>query len=1155
MIHLVYSNQLDALADALAEQLAVQRAEAGIFETLHLIVPSRHLEAYAKARLSKVQGIAFNLATYQLDRLLHGLLDAHAGGKIRFLDLAALRGLLLAALLDGGRGHDDLAPVSDYVHGRDHHDDAAELRKFQLATELAVVFQEYNFAFPALFDAWRQDLFALEGVDAQEERWQRAAWRQVFGPDGVLEQRRQELGVRWVSFDELVNPESPFALDRLSLPRSLHIFGVSHGGQVFGRLLEALARRSEVHVYALNPCAEFWEDVASPSRRARPASKLTIPEEPDTPLLRLWGRPGRDGARLLNTLANYQFEERFQEPGGRTLLAELQHDILFRVPERQERDEQLRADRSVCVLACPGVRREIETIASEIWELLRKDPTLRFHEIGLIVGPREAPRYLPQIAAVFSETGAIPTNVIDLPMATDSRVVEAIELLLSMPFGGFGRQELLRLCTHPLLAARFPDDDPEAWIRWCDSVGIVHGADRSDHLGTYITRDLFNWEQGVRRLALGAFLTGERSGDDRSFPADSEMYLPEEHSQAGQLGAGRFGLLVRSLIADARFARQGKRPLREWVQYMTLLATSYLAPSTEHEEKELTRCLEALQTVDDGSVGASPVPYRLAHQLAFSALAELKATRGQLSSDGVVIGPLQKLRGLPFRVLFFTGLNEGRFPEIERRSALDLRQERQPGAEGAGPRERDKYAFLEVLLATRDAFYMSYVHRDLFTQEGLQPSSVVLDLLDVLRRGYLGRAEAEKLVEVHHLRRFDPAYFSDVYQLHHQSLACWQPEARREAQSVELRRQLGGGAPLSVASLQTLERRAPEAWGLIKNHLRLFDLPEASERQGEVRLRAASLRRFLECPLQGYAQYALGLDENDGDALTVEDEPFSTSVPRAVGQLRAWIAEALVRGVEPAAVHERRVSVLEQRGKAPTGIFADVEQQTHRAWLRTWYEAARKLLGDGVRAEVVRFGVGEEHGYEELIETPIVLDVPLGKQTVRAHLGGVTGPLLRARRGSMIFVHRPHDGDSDRQEKLFLRCFFDHLLLAASGRPAAHHAACVVYANGICREVTFLPIEPADARAYLARLAADLLTGPHTYLLPCEAVFALQERQDARMEDLVETALKKPGCSSRYGPIQRLDGFRPPREEDARALIQRRFGPFFARVQPDAPGR
>lgn len=1158
MIQLVYSNHLAALAESLAERVAErrQREGASLFDTTHLVVPNRHIEAFAKARLAALQGIAFNIETFPIDKLLPGLLAA-SGLPWKLLDLPALRGLLLSALLDGGKGHDDLAPVSDYVHGRDHRDDAAELRKFQLSTELAVVFQEYAFASPGLFEAWRKGLYALDGVPAQEERWQRAAWEQVFGPGGARARREREAGVRWVSFDDLVNPLSGSSLAGLKLPDSIHVFGISHGSAALGRLLSALATKSEVHVYALNPCAEFWEDVAGPSRRGgRPRSPLAIPEDPDTPLLKLWGRPGRDGARMLNELSGYQFDEQYVEPEGASLLAQLQRDILVRAPERQAPDEAARADRSVRVLACPGVRREVEVIASEIWELLRNDPTLKPHDIAVVVGTREAPRYLPQIASIFAETGALPFKVIDLPLATESRVVEAIELLLSLPFGGFGRQEMLRLCTHPLLAARFPDDDPEEWIRWCDGVGIVRGADRSDLDGTYVVRDLFNWEQGVRRLALGAFLTGERSGDDRSFPADGESYLPEEHTQAGQLGAGRFGMLVRSLIGDARFARQGNRPLPQWVRFMTLLASSYLAPTSEQEEKELVRCLEALQAADDGSLGDSPVSYRLAYQLALSALAELKATRGQLVSGGVAVGPLPALRGLPFRVIFVTGLNEGRFPEIERRSALDLRVERQSGVEAGGSqRERDKYAFLEALLAARQAFYMSYVHRDLYTQEELQPSSVVLDLLDVVRRGFLPRGEADKLVERHRLRRFDPAYFPDVYQLGHAPLPCWQPEARREAQSVELRRQVGGGNPVSPASLRSIERRAPAAWAQIKAHLRLFDLPDAPPPADEIRLRATSLRRFLECPLQGYAQHALGLTEGEEDAMAVEDEPFATALPRAVGQLRSWLAEALVQGVEPARVYDRRVEVLEQRGKAPTGVFADVEQQTHRAWLRRWYEAARELLGSGVKAEVVRFGPAEEHGYEEKNEPAIVVDVPLGGRTIRASISGVTSPLLRARRGSMLFVHRAHDNDEERQEKLFLRGFFDHILLAASGRASATHAACLVYADGFCREITFLPIEPADARAYLGRLAADLLSGPHTYLLPCEAVFTAQSRADARVEDAVEQALRKPGCSSRLGPLTRIDGFSAPREEAARALIDRRFSLFFARVPPPDPAR
>ncbi|RYE92834.1 MAG: hypothetical protein EOO75_05765, partial [Myxococcales bacterium] len=803
MLHLVYSNFLEELTEALAERLAErrQRPGASLFDTLHLVTPNRHIDAHARAALARRHGIAFNLTTWPLDDLLPGLLEA-SGRPWRLLDLVALRGMLLGALLDGGGDDDELAPVSDYVRGgaqRGHREDAAELRKFQLATELAQVFADYGRSSPDLLAAWRRGEAGTAGLPAHEEVWQRALWRRIFGPGGAIDAYERDHGVRWVRFEELVDPQSSWSLERLTLPEQIHVIGVSHGGPGFGKLLAALARQSEVHVYALNPCAEFWEDVPAPRQR-RTSAPLAIEEEPDTPLLRLWGRPGRDGARMLNELASYQFEERFRDPGDETLLARLQRDILVRSPERLELGDDAGADDSLRVLACPGVRRELEVIASEIWQRLRRDPGLKMHEIAVVLGVREAGHYLPQLQAVFAETGGLPANVLDLPVATDGRVVEAVELLLSLPFGSFGRHELLRLCTHPLLAARCPDDDPDEWVRWCDGVGIVRGADRGDHQGTYVTRDLFNWEQGVRRLALGAFLTGERSGDARGFAADGDAYLPEEHTQAGQLGAGRFGLLVRSLIADARFARQGARSLADWTRFMTLMATSYLAPTTEAQEKELTRCLEALQRVDDGSVGQSPVSYRLAYQLALAALAEQRSNRGQLLGPGVVVGPLHRLRGLPFKVIFVTGLGEGRFPEVERRRALDLRsdQARGPG----GQREQDKYAFLELMLGARQAFVMSYVHRDLATQEVMPASSLVLDLLDVLRRGYVPPAEHAQLIEEHRLRRFDPAYFPEVYQLEQRAWPSWQPEARREAQSVELRRQLGQGAPVTGALLR-----------------------------------------------------------------------------------------------------------------------------------------------------------------------------------------------------------------------------------------------------------------------------------------------------------------------------------------------------------------
>jgi exodeoxyribonuclease V gamma subunit len=1159
MIHLVYSNYTEELAEALAADLGERRQQVGVFEPLHLVVPTRHVEAYAKARVASLTGIAFHLRTHLSRELVSDLLK---GQSVRLLDAAQLRGLVLTALLDGGRGGEDLEPVSDYIHGQNHREDAADLRKFQLATELALLFHEYGATRPDVIDAWRENRLIHAGPQASDERWQRSLWRRIFARGGLLDQKQKATGVRWLSLGELLDPRSPRSLRQVPLPPVLHFFGFSHGRPGYSRLLGALAERCEIRVYAHNPCEEFWEDISSPSRRGLPPNftledPFGLDQEGETPALRLWGRPGRESMRLLNELSQCDFSGKFREPldDGDSLLHRFQSDVLHRVPERTAPDPAatIEGDRSLRVLRCPGLRREIEVIAGEIWRLMDEDPDLRFHEIALVVSTREAERYLPQIGAVFGECGNIPFHVVDLAFSTESRVVEAVEMLLALPFGGFGRHDLLRLCTHPAVMARFPDDNPADWVNWSDRLGIVHGADRDDHRHTYITRDMFNWEQGVRRLALGAFMTGERSGDSRGLVVGRDLYLPEEHSQAGQLGAGRFSLLIRSLTADARFARQSRRPLAEWVQYMRLLVTSYLDAPTEHDEKELVRCLEALEKVDDGSAGEVELSYRLAFQLAMASLAELKSSRGQLMGEGVVVSSLHQLRSLPFKVSFLVGLGEGRFPEIERRNPLDLRgSQRQVGE--VNLREQDKYAFLEQLLSTRKAFYLSYVSRDPFTGEDLQPSSVVLDLLDMLERGYLPRAEVAKLAELHPLRRHDPSLYPEVFQQPPAGRG-WLPEAGREAQSLalgeHLRAHLGRGG---VLDLGTLGRRNPEALARLHSHLRLVDAPapRGELREGALpeRVSASSVRRFLECPLQGHAQAALGLEDSEEDALAVEDEPFAMAPSHALIHLRGWMAEALVQGIDPASIYDQRIALLEHRGRAPTGLFATVERQAHRQILASWHERAQEALGRR-RAQVVRFGAAAEHGFVEDAEPPILLDLDLGQGPVQVELTGVTSPLSPDRRASLFFLNRPADTGEEgeiRREKYLLRGFLDHLLLSAAATQAEARRAHVVYPASQTFSVQFAPIEPATARAYLAGLVVELLTRPHGYLLPCEVAVASRRRPDRSIAALVDWLGERRALSSLWGPIRRIDGYRPPPEAEARALLDRRYGLFFARL-------
>src|SRR5207244_134621 len=143
---------------------------------------------------------------------------------------------------------------------------------------------------------------------ADVERWQRRLWLALFDAKGAA--RIGETARRFL-------PDAFAAVDaaKLALPASLHVFALSNVAPEFIRIFERLAQQTDLHVYALNPCLEFWEDVDTSwglvvdrlvHRRPRIGNVFaTDSDDPfnllssdDTPALRLWGRPGREHVRL-----------------------------------------------------------------------------------------------------------------------------------------------------------------------------------------------------------------------------------------------------------------------------------------------------------------------------------------------------------------------------------------------------------------------------------------------------------------------------------------------------------------------------------------------------------------------------------------------------------------------------------------------------------------------------------------------------------------------------------------------------------------------------------------------------------------------------------------------------------------------------------------
>lgn len=1110
MLRAVHSNRVESLLAALLDALP----PADPFAPSTIVVGSKLIARWLSREIALARGIAAGLALVSFDTFVEATWAGDAAG--RSARLGALDREQLAAALASVLADEDvverLPPVAAYLAAAPAPGDRAGPRRVQLANHLADLTWSYALSRPDWMPALVGGQLPSELSADATARWQAA----------LIGAALSRLGGR------APTPMLPWLRRRAGLPtprtQPVAVFGLSFLARAQLEALTDLSTTSDVTVYVLDPCEELWDDVAG--RRAADVTDDPLP-------LVLWGRPVRDTLSALVERTGGDLEAQFVDDAVTTARDRLLADVRLRrgAATVEEVADAAALPAGVTVLACSNARREIEVIAGEVRRALDADPTLRAHEIGVWIAG-EAERYLAQAPSAFEAVG-VPCHLIDAPIDDRGRIGEAVMALLELPTSTMARRDLLRVMTHPAVLAGYPHADAEDWVRWTERLGIVHGADADAHLGTYLEDypGLFHWDQGVRRLALGAFMVGERAQRGAARIANLEV-APEELRPEHQASAATYALLVRSLCGDAEWLAGLEAPLAEWADVLSRLVDVYLAARDEDAQRDLERVRALLAGIADVDLDGRRVGFREAREHAARRLASARANRGEPLAAGVMVSPLAAMRGVPFRVAYVAGLDEGAFPSSDRTSPLDLRREARVG--DVAPRDRDRAAFLDVLLGTRDALYLSYVASEEKSGQALAPSSVVLELADALAP-YLGAASSrEALAQItvrHPLHRYGAGGPAVLPAVARERWGC----AVRDALRGHLR---ASGQPIPDEDGQ-LALLAHPSQARLRGQLGVVEPPPPTAAPAATRsLTVANLRGFLDYPVQAWAQAVLGLDElPDDELLEQSDEPFHLSRAERAMLLREVFAAQLRDPGGPVDVrYDAAVKDRQLRGQFPVGVFAEAARALDLEVLQRWREGLGLVEAGG--ATRIGFGRASSPGAELLPALSLELS---GGRTVR--LVGQTELLLRgARYTSVVTLMRK----LEKRSPYHLRGAFDHLMLAAAGLANHGHVHRLIDDRGDVCEIEHAPWSVADARGYLTGLVTELLDEPHGYLLPFESLARALAGKPAPAWST------DPTRGLGYGPIERGDGLDPP--ADALAMARRRLLPLVERMQGDAHG-
>jgi exodeoxyribonuclease V gamma subunit len=1189
MIRLHYSNRLENLIEPLAGAVAESQRRDPL-EPVTIVVPNRVVEQFVRNRLAERNGIAANLRFPFLRRFLGDVLRS-TDHDLTIIDADDLQ-LVLFECLRSSAHRDDAAlkPVRDYVEAGSRTDADVELRTLLLAAQLARLFREYSLGRGRMIAKWRAGQRADLDAMGETERWQRHLWQLVFDSHGRLrEEWLLDRGARAMLLPDAFGAAADDRLKR-ALPATLHVFGSPYIGNAYADIFARLATLGDIRIYAPNPCREFWEDVDTsrraafsglPHHRDKVGDRLGESDDPfgldgssDPPALRLWGRPGREYIRLLNELSQCDFVPLFSDSGTRaapTLLESLQQSILDREAPRAgiESGNRESCDAHIRFLACPGIRREAEIAANETWSLIRENEKLaaagtadrlRFHEIAVLIPDSEKDDYLADIESVFQKQHQIPIDLVSRSITHTSRVAEAVDLLLRLPGGNFSRTEMIRLLTHPALNgdARI---DVAAWPLWGDALGIFFGADDDDLNDTYIPRGLYHWDQALKRLALGTTMTSGSDGDAKFYEAGANgpAYLPLEVAQDKLETAARFIRGARSLIADARTLQQRRLKPRDWSRLLMEFVNAYIRPESAIDEQIRDAFLAAIESVAESPLNLGPISYESAREALAPRIAELDSRRGQYSGRGVAVGSFSSLRSIPFKVIFVLGLNEATFPEREHRDPLDLRTLKRVAGD-VTPAERDRYLFLETLLAARDRIYLSYVARDAKTGDPLEPSSVIRELQSMLR-AFVDRDALAKLTVQHPVSRYDLKYFLnlDRESAPNPALVSFDPDAQRGARMLALRNQIERQHRLR-SDEDPLDCLGPKARARVKRELQYASFEPLAGAQpppgDEIALPIAALRRYLECPLQGAARYSLGMLEDEDPPEETDDEPVEQSRLDRTAMLRKVLRRSGGQLELLDGEYAREVRVAQAQGRAAAGRFAEAAAAADDIVLRRWIaQASEAGVNNFDRFRDVRIGRADEFADAATILPAIVLDAE-----VRRHDGTIV-----AQRVSLYGTIRgvsPEAGIAitcvlrkSTKPASFLPAFLNAIALAAAGVELPGLFRAIVVGTEAVKPADwireFRPMDREAARAYLTNVVSDLLSAGNDYFLPIEAVVEVdrERRKPEDSRDLVEAVERVllndfHKSSSEYGPVRNATSFDPPAEEEIERIFMRRYEPI-----------
>ena len=292
MLNFYPGNRMEDLVTLLSRLLELPSADPLSEETI--IVQNQGMHHWLSLELASRKGIVMN-TRYPLPvnffwRLINGILSDACTTETSLYSREILIWVIYETLAED-TFFNDLTCVEAKQYWFDSVSEQSDpLKRFQLARELADLFEQYLIYRPDWITQWGGGNNSGLVDDAIAQHWQGKLWQHI----------QKRLGESPLTLIE--KAITSLATTQYALPERLFIFGINALPPLWMDFIKAISRYTDVHFFMLNPSDEYWGDIRSEKAHIRERAKwvekglslAAISDEIGNPLLANLGQQGQE---------------------------------------------------------------------------------------------------------------------------------------------------------------------------------------------------------------------------------------------------------------------------------------------------------------------------------------------------------------------------------------------------------------------------------------------------------------------------------------------------------------------------------------------------------------------------------------------------------------------------------------------------------------------------------------------------------------------------------------------------------------------------------------------------------------------------------------------------------------------------------------------